>query len=404
MNEAGGFHHLNPALWDDAQVGRLLGRAPVALEGGEMLAFLEGKSVMITGAGGSIGSELARQIARFRPAGLLLVERAEAALFDVDRKLRESYSSISLIPLIADIGDEARMRSIFARHRPQVVLHAAAHKHVPLMELNPVEAMKNNTLATNLTGELAAEFSTEVFVLISTDKAVRPTSVMGASKRVAELVAQDLNRRHATRFMAVRFGNVIGSTGSVITIFREQIRKGGPVTVTHPDMARYFMTVSEAAQLVLQAGMLGAGGEIFILDMGEPVKIMDLARDMIILSGLRPGEDIEIEVTGMRPGEKLFEELEITEEAMSKTRHPKIFIGRIAAYPPDKVRAALDKLKSLAIDGRERELRQFINELLPEATVTVEPSAMTEAAASQGQSSQAQENRMELTGLTPEPA
>lgn len=388
----------------DVQIEDLLGRDPVQLDEPEMRDFLAGKTVMVTGAGGSIGSELARQIARFRPKRLMLVERAEFVLFNIDRELREAWPAATIIPLVADVGDEPRMRSLFAAYRPQVVLHAAAHKHVPMMESNPAEAIKNNILATRTVGELAGQFDAEAFVMISTDKAVRPTSVMGASKRVAELVVQDLNQRFSTRYVAVRFGNVIGSAGSVLTIFREQLRKGGPLTVTHPDMVRYFMTIPEASQLVLAAGAIGAGGEIFILDMGEPVKIMDLARDMIILSGLRPGEDIEIEVTGMRPGEKLFEELEITEEAMSKTRHPKIFIGRIAAYPPDKVRAALDKLKSLAIDGRERELRQFINELLPEATVTVEPSAMTEAAASQGQSSQAQENRMELTGLTPEPA
>jgi len=241
-----------------------------------------------------------------------------------------------------------------------------------MMECNTSEAVKNNVLATHLLGELAGESGAEAFVLISTDKAVRPTSVMGASKRVAELVVQDLNRRYATRYVAVRFGNVIGSAGSVIPIFREQIRKGGPVTVTHPEMVRYFMTIPEAAQLVLGAGAMGEGGEIFILDMGEPVRILDLARETITLSGLKPFEDIEIIFTGVRAGEKLFEELEMTEEHLAKTRHPKIYIGKLAAYPETKVRYALKRLALLASDGQERELRRFFNELLPEAHLKVE--------------------------------
>ena len=233
-----------------------------------------------------------------------------------------------------------------------------------MMESNETEAVKNNVLATRLLGDLAGEFGVDAFVLISTDKAVRPTSVMGASKRLAELVVQDLDRRYPTRYVAVRFGNVMGSAGSVIPIFRDQIRKGGPVTVTHPDMVRYFMTIPEAAQLVLQAGALGEGGEIFILDMGEPVRILDLANDTITLSGLKPGEDIEIVFTGVRAGEKLFEELEITEERLARTRHPKIFIGKIAAYPEETVRHALARLTILSHDGQERELRSFLSELL----------------------------------------
>ena len=260
------------------------------------------------------------------------------------------------------------MRSIFQAYRPQVVLHAAAHKHVPILEFNPTEAIKNNVLATRLLGELAGESNVEAFVLISTDKAVRPSSVMGASKRVAELVVQDLDRRYATRYVAVRFGNVIGSTGSVIPIFREQIRKGGPVTVTHQDMVRIY-DIPEAAQLVLQAGAMGEGGEIFILDMGEPVRILDLAKDTITLSGFKPYEDIDIVITGIRPGEKLFEELDTAGEQVSKTRHPKIFIGKIAAYTEEQVRQALERLAALAQDGHEAELRQYLNELLPEAAL-----------------------------------
>src|SRR5712691_137081 len=269
----------------DLQIEDLLGRDPVCLEEESIKEFLTGKVVMVTGDGGSIGSELARQVAWFKPSTLLLVERAEVALFNINRELKELWPALSLVPLIADVGDEGRMRSIFKDYSPEVVVHAAAHKHVPMMETNPMEAVKNNVLATNLLGGLAGEFGVEVFVLISSDKAVRPTSVMGASKRVAELVAQNLDCRYQTRYVAVRFGNVIGSAGSVIPIFREQIRKGGPITVTHPDMMRYFMTIPEAAQLVLQAGAMGEGGEIFVLDMGQPVKILDLARDTITLSG-----------------------------------------------------------------------------------------------------------------------
>ena len=363
----------------DVEIEDLLGREPVHLDEEEMRRFLADKVVMVTGAGGSIGSELARQVARFQPSSLLLVERAEFALFNIERELCDGWPELSLVPLVADVGDEVRMRSIFNTYYPQVVIHAAAHKHVPMMECNTIEAVKNNVLATRLLGELSGEFEAEAFVLISTDKAVRPTSVMGASKRVAELVVQDLNRRHATRYVAVRFGNVIGSAGSVIPIFREQIRKGGPVTVTHPDMLRYFMTIPEAAQLVLEAGVMGVGGEIFILDMGEPVRILDLARETITLSGLKPFEDIEIIFTGARPGEKLFEELQMTEEHLAKTHHPKICIGKIAVYPEQRVRFALERLSWLARTGQERELRRFLNEFLPEAQLKVPAEAAVSA-------------------------
>lgn len=364
----------------DLQIEDLLGRDPVCLEQENVKEFLTGKVVMVTGAGGSIGSELARQVAWFKPSSLLLVERAEFALFEINRELKELWPALSIVPLIADVGDEVRMRSIFKDYGPEVVAHAAAHKHVPMMETNPMEAVKNNVLATNLLGELAGEFGVEVFVLISTDKAVRPTSVMGASKRVAELVAQNLGQRFDTRFVTVRFGNVIGSAGSVIPIFQEQIRKGGPVTVTHPDMVRYFLTIPEAVQLVLQASAMAEGGEIYILDMGEPVRILDLAKDTITLSGFKPFEDIDIVFTGIRPGEKLFEELEMTEEHLAKTRHPKIFIGKIGTYPDEKVRHALQQLAILSQNGREQDLRRFFNELLPEAHLTVTSENVTPAA------------------------
>jgi FlaA1/EpsC-like NDP-sugar epimerase len=353
----------------DVEIVDLLGREPVHLDQEILVGFLKGKTVMVTGAGGSIGAELTRQVARFDVGSLLLVERAEFALFDIDRELRQRWPELHLVPLVADICDRPRMESIFTEHRPSVVLHAAAHKHVPMMEINPTEAVKNNILATRLLGELAGSHGAGAFIQISTDKAVRPSSIMGASKRIAELAVQALDPQYATRFVSVRFGNVLGSAGSVVPIFREQILNGGPVTVTHPDMVRYFMTISEAAQLVLQAGAMGAGGEIFVLDMGEPVRILDMAKDMISLFGLKPYEDIDIVFSGMRPGEKLFEELQIDGEKMSKTKHPKIFIGRINTYPEAEVDEALTRLQELSAPNQENELRAYLNQLLPEGQI-----------------------------------
>lgn len=350
----------------DVQIEDLLGREPVALDTESINAELAGKTVMVTGAGGSIGSELAKQVSRFSPGKLLLVERAEFALFNVDRALREQNSGGCTVPLVADIGDVARLRAIFEKYRPQVIIHAAAHKHVPLMEVNPYEAIKNNVLNTRLLSELAAEFEAEVLVLISTDKAVRPTSIMGASKRLAELVAQDVGSRSKTRFVAVRFGNVIGSNGSAIPIFQEQIRKGGPVTITDRRMRRYFMTIPEAAQLVLQASTIGKGGEVFILHMGEPVSIIDLAEALISLSGFKPHQDIKIVETGIRPGEKLNEELRFQSEETRPTSHPKIFIYEIATLDSQVVESALQFLKTIQ-EVDEADLRRFLNRLLPEA-------------------------------------
>ncbi len=363
----------------DVQIEDLLGREPVQLDIDSISRELAGKTVMVTGAGGSIGAELARQAMRFRPERLLLVERAEFALFNIDRALRESHVSGSIVPLVADIGDESRMRFIFEYYRPQVVIHAAAHKHVPLMESNPSEAVKNNVLNTRLLGELACEFAAESFVLISTDKAVRPTSIMGASKRVAELVVQDLARRHSTRVVAVRFGNVIGSNGSAIPIFQEQIRKGGPLTITDKRMMRYFMTIPEAAQLVLQASTIGKGGEVFILHMGEPVRIMELAETLISLSGLKPHSDIKIVETGMRPGEKLYEELTVETEPSADTSHPKIFVSRIAALPHNVIQKALEELNQLVRDRNEQGLRSLLDELIPEAKLVEQVSEHREA-------------------------
>jgi FlaA1/EpsC-like NDP-sugar epimerase len=353
----------------DVEIADLLGRDPVQLDDDNLHQFLSGKTVVVTGAGGSIGSELVRQIANYRPKRIILIERAEFCLFEISRELSRTTNDVETISLIADVCDEPRMREIFEQFSPEVVFHAAAHKHVPLMEINAVEAIKNNVFGTRLVGQLAGESGVRSFVLVSTDKAVNPTSIMGASKRVAEIVVQELDKKYKTHFIAVRFGNVLGSAGSVVPIFREQIRSGGPVTVTHRDMTRYFMTIPEASQLVLQAGALGEGGEIFVLDMGEPVKILDLAEDMIRLSGLTPYEDIDILFTGVRKGEKLFEELEITGEHLLKTRHPKIFIGKIATYSNQQVDQILASLRTAVLQSNESSVRRVFNEFLPDASV-----------------------------------
>lgn len=359
----------------DVQIEDLLGREPIQLDDENLHEFLSGKVVMVTGAGGSIGSELIRQITNYQPKLILLVERAEYLLFQIERELVKDFPETNFLPLIADVCDEARIRDIFANYQPEVIFHAAAHKHVPLMEANCAEAIKNNVLATRLLGKIAGENGVKDFVLISTDKAVNPTSVMGASKRIAEIAIQGLDKIYPTNYIAVRFGNVLGSAGSVVPIFREQIRKGEAITVTDPKMTRYFMTIPEASQLVLQAGALGEGGEIFILDMGEPVRILDLAEDMIRLSGLNPYEDIDVVFTGIRKGEKLFEELEITGENLLKTKHPKIFIGKITTYEPQEVSEILEYFKQAVIENDEAKIRTLFNRFLPEATISEQKTA-----------------------------
>jgi FlaA1/EpsC-like NDP-sugar epimerase len=364
----------------DVSIEDLLGREPVRLLDENIEHYLAGRTIMVTGAGGSIGAELVRQIARYRPGKILLVERYEFGLFEIDREIQTSEFPIARVPLIADICDRERMGAIFETYRPEIVFHAAAHKHVPLMEINTTEAVKNNIFATHLLGELAGESGVRSFVLVSTDKAVNPASVMGATKRAAEIVLQDLGTRYKTAFVAVRFGNVLGSAGSAVPIFAEQIRKGGPVTVTDPKMTRYFMTIPEASQLVIQAGALGKGGEIFVLDMGEPVRILDLAEDMIRLSGLTPYEDIEIVFTGARPGEKIFEELEMTGENLVRTEHPKVFIGKIATYSSEAVSAMLADLRRAVSAADDAAIRRMLNHHLPEATVDMPDADMLPAA------------------------
>ncbi len=344
----------------------LLGRAPVTLDAGAVKDFLRGQVVLVTGAGGSIGSELCTQICRFEPKRIILVEQAENSLFEVHRALLAEFPNVKVTPCIADICDSRRLDSIFSQERPQVVFHAAAHKHVPMMESNPGEAIKNNVFGTKKLADAADRHKVAHFVMVSTDKAVNPTSVMGVSKRTAEIYVQALSQRSSTQFVTVRFGNVLGSAGSVIPIFKKQIAAGGPVMVTHPEMQRYFMTIPEACQLILQAGTMGRGGEIFVLDMGEPVKIVDLARDLIRLSGYTPDVDMAIEFSGIRPGEKLFEELSFDSENATKTRHPKILVGTFRPYPWEAVEKGLSRLHSLSEGSAPALIRSAFQELVPE--------------------------------------
>ncbi len=350
----------------DVDINDLLGREAVELELELIEDFLKDKIILVTGAGGSIGSEMCRQVCNFKPKLLLLVEHVENPLFYIERELHSRFPGARIKTIICNITDKIRVEEVFKKYKPQVVIHAAAHKHVPLMELNPGEAIKNNVLGTQNIADAADKYGATNVVMISTDKAVNPTSIMGSSKRIAEMYVQDLNRTSETHFVTVRFGNVLGSEGSVVPIFKKQIADGGPVTVTHPEMKRYFMTIPEASQLVLQAATMGKGGEIFVLDMGEPVKIVDLARELITLSGFRPGEDIELVFTGPRPGEKLFEELSIQGEDMQPTRHPKIAIWKNIPVDRDKIRTAIDELVTVSQTQDYAMIAKKIKELIPE--------------------------------------
>jgi FlaA1/EpsC-like NDP-sugar epimerase len=400
------------------QLSDLLGRPPIDLDTPELQRFLAGKRILVTGAGGSIGSEICRQAMRFCPERLIMLERAENALFEIDRELRHNWVGSDVLPAIGDVCDSARVRQVFQSERPHVVFHCAAHKHVPMMEAHPCEAIKNNVFGTKAVADASSETGVAAFVLVSSDKAVNPTSVMGATKRFAELYVQSLNdetqgkadagtRRHgdaetaeteeqsdeiriplslpasprlrvsasfsasprvaaSTRFLAVRFGNVLGSSGSVVPIFQKQIEAGGPVTVTHPEMKRYFMTIPEASQLVMQAGAIGQGGEIFVLDMGAQVRIVDLATELIRRNGLRPQEDIEIRFTGIRPGEKLYEELACDDEQTCPTAHAKIRVWQLPTADDQEVERGLEMLGRAAETGNTQSAVAALAHCVPE--------------------------------------
>ena len=348
----------------EVEIKDLLRREPIRLDDTAVARLVAGRTVMVTGAGGSIGSEICRQVLRYHPAKLLLVERGENSLFLVEQEFARLDPRPPFEPLIADIADEDRIDQIMADYKPAVIFHAAAHKHVPMMEWNPAEAIKNNCLGTRTLARLADKHGVAAFVSISTDKAVHPTSVMGCSKLIAERYVQALSKESQTKFIVVRFGNVLASNGSVVPIFQDQIRRGGPITVTHPDIERYFMMIPEASQLVLQAGAMGEGGEIFVLDMGESVKIVDLAHDLIALSGLAD-EDIDIEFTGLRPGEKLFEELYFDDESRLPTPHPKVFCAMHRPAELAEIEGVLEELREV-LDDPADEVRRRLRKLVPE--------------------------------------
>jgi len=348
----------------DVDVEDLLGREPVRLDTRGITDYIEGRTVMVTGGGGSIGSELCRQIARFNPGKLLVIDIYENNVYDLQNEIKYLFPDLDMDVLIASVRDKKRIDSIFGEYRPDVVFHAAAHKHVPLMEHSPSEAIKNNVFGTINVAEAADRYGVSKFVMISTDKAVNPTNIMGASKRICEMFIQTMDIKSKTDYVAVRFGNVLGSNGSVIPLFKRQIERGGPVTVTHEDVTRFFMTIPEAAQLVIQAGAYASGGEIFILDMGSPVKIYDLANDLIKLSGYVPGKEIKIEVTGLRPGEKLYEELLMGEEGIRKTTHEKIFIAKPSDIDSDELRTKIDELRFIVDKGDKREVARKISDIV----------------------------------------
>lgn len=346
------------------QIEDLLGREPVKVDIESIMNYVCNKIVLVTGGGGSIGSELCRQIAAHSPKRLIIVDVYENNAYDIQQELKHDYPGLELVVLIASVRNTERMDSIFSKYRPDIVYHAAAHKHVPLMEDSPTEAIKNNVFGTYKTALAAHKYNTEKFVLISTDKAVNPTNIMGASKRICEMIIQAFNKHSETEFVAVRFGNVLGSNGSVIPLFRKQIEAGGPVTVTHPDIIRYFMTIEEAVSLVLQAGAYAKGGEIFVLDMGEPVKIIDLARNLIRLSGYKPDEDIEIKITGLRPGEKLYEEMLMGEEGLKDTANSLIHIGKPILFDEEEFFVKLEELYDCAYTESEN-IKSVVENIVP---------------------------------------
>ena len=348
----------------DVNIEDLLGRDPVSLENSEIGELLKGKTVLVTGGGGSIGSELCRQIATFSPKQLIILDNYENNAYDIQNELTKNHPGLNLTTIIANIREKTRLEYIFKQYRPNIVFHAAAHKHVPLMEANPTEAIKNNVFGTLNVAECADKFSVDRFVMISTDKAVNPTNIMGATKRIAEMIIQAFDKQSKTEFVAVRFGNVLGSNGSVIPLFKKQIEQGGPVTVTDPEIIRYFMTIPEAVQLVLQAGAMAEGGEIFVLDMGEPVKIYDLARNLIKLSGFEPDVDIQIEFTGLRPGEKLYEELLLAEEGVEATQNNKIYVAKPLYTDLAMLKREIDCLKDIIMSNADG-AKEYIKVIVP---------------------------------------
>ena len=355
---------VNVSQLKDVDVEDLLGRDPISVDIDSIIGYVQNRCVLVTGGGGSIGSELCRQIAAHKPSKLIILDIYENNAYNIQQELKHKYPELNLDVLIASVRNTNRMNDIFEHYRPDIVYHAAAHKHVPLMEDSPNEAVKNNVFGTWKTAQAAAFYGTKKFVLISTDKAVNPTNIMGASKRICEMIIQVFNKHYDTEFVAVRFGNVLGSNGSVIPLFKKQIEAGGPVTVTHPDIIRYFMTIQEAVSLVLQAGAYAKGGEIFILDMGKPVKILDLAKNLIKLSGYRVDEDINIVFTGLRPGEKLYEELLMNEEGLQDTDNKLIHIGKPIEFDEDKFFVQLHKLKDAA-ESECKDVRSRIKDIVP---------------------------------------
>lgn len=348
----------------DVSVEDLLGREPIVADLNGILSYVHNRTVLVTGAGGSIGSELCRQISPFAPEKLMLLGHGENSIYMIEMELRKKFPDLNIVTVIADVQDRNRMMDVFRSHRPHVVFHAAAHKHVPLMERNPSEAIKNNVFGTRNVADCADKYGAERFVMISSDKAVNPTSVMGATKRIAEMYVQSLDTTSQTKFSAVRFGNVLGSRGSVIPAFKKQIEAGGPVTVTHPEMVRYFMTIPEAVQLVIQSGSFAKGGEVFILDMGEPVKILTLAEDLITLSGYEPYKDIDIQFSGIREGEKLYEELLTDEENLDSTHHGRIFIGRPNVISQNQMELEFKRLERVLAEDAEV-IREVIDQIVP---------------------------------------
>lgn len=351
----------------EVQIEDLLGREPIRVKLDEIMDYVGGKVVLVTGGGGSIGSELCRQIAAHGPRQLIVLDIYENNAYDLQQELKEIFPPLNLVVLIGSVRNTHRIESIFEKYRPDIVYHAAAHKHVPLMEDSPNEAIKNNVFGTYKTAKAADKYGAKRFVLISTDKAVNPTNIMGASKRICEMIIQMMNNHSKTDFVAVRFGNVLGSNGSVIPLFKKQIEHGGPVTVTHPDIIRYFMTIPEAVSLVLQAGAYAKGGEIFVLDMGEPVKILDLAKNLIRLSGYVPNEDIMIEFTGLRPGEKLYEELLMDEEGMQETPNKLIHIGKPIEFDEDVFRVQLENLYKVC-NAESENIKTIVKQIVPTYT------------------------------------